>query len=316
MRTSGVGLGLAAVSAACFGTSGSFATSLMAAGWSAGAAVAARVGIAAVILTVPALVQLRGRWGQLRRGLPSVLAYGAFAVGLAQLFFFNAVEHLSVGVALLLEYSGTLLVVAWMWLRHGQRPRPRTIAGAALAITGLVLALDALGGQRVDAVGVLWGLGAATGLAVYFVLSSHTDDQLPPVAMAWAGLSLGTLVLVAAGATGAVPMHASTSDADFSGHRTSFLVPVAALSLVAAVLAYCAGIGAARRLGARLASFVGLAEVLFAVLFAWALLGQRPDAVQGIGGVIVLAGIALVKAGEREEPGTGGVPEPVLEPAG
>jgi hypothetical protein len=35
-------------------------------------------------------------------------------------------------------------------------------------------------------------------------------------------------------------------------------------------------LGAARRLGARLVSFIGLAEVLFAVLFAWALLGGCP----------------------------------------
>jgi hypothetical protein len=34
-----------------------------------------------------------------------------------------------VGVALLLEYLGVVLVVAWMWLRHGQRPGWLTIAG-------------------------------------------------------------------------------------------------------------------------------------------------------------------------------------------
>src|SRR3989442_8047428 len=111
MRASSAGLGLALLSAATFGTSGTFAASLMAAGWSPGAAVAARIGIAALVLTIPALVQLRGRWGMVRRSLPAVLGYGLFAVAGAQLFFFNAVEHLSVGVALLLEYSGTLLVV-------------------------------------------------------------------------------------------------------------------------------------------------------------------------------------------------------------
>jgi drug/metabolite transporter (DMT)-like permease len=80
----------------------------------------------------------------------------------------------------------------------------------------------------------------------------------------------------------------------------SWVVPVAGLALVAAAFAYCAGIAAARRLGARLASFVGLAEVLFAVLFAWLLLDQRPGLSQVVGGVIVLAGIALVRLDERE----------------
>ena len=53
------GLGLALVSAATFGTSGSFASSLLTAGWSAGAAVTVRVVIAAVALTIPALFALR-----------------------------------------------------------------------------------------------------------------------------------------------------------------------------------------------------------------------------------------------------------------
>jgi drug/metabolite transporter (DMT)-like permease len=76
-------------------------------------------------------------------------------------------------------------------------------------------------------------------------------------------------------------------------------VPVLGLSLIAAVIAYVAGIGAARRLGAKLASFIGMTEVLFAILFAWLALGQLPTPIQFAGGAFILAGIALVRAGER-----------------
>ena len=55
-----------------------------------------------------------------------------------QLFYFNAIERMPVGVALLLEYLGRVLVVGWLWLRHGQRPRRLTVAGAAASIAGLV----------------------------------------------------------------------------------------------------------------------------------------------------------------------------------
>lgn len=292
------GLGLAALSAATFGTSGSFASSLMDTGWTPGAAVTVRVGVAAVLLTVPALMQLRGRWGLLRRSLPVVIAYGLVAVAGCQLFFFNAVEHLSVSVALLLEYSGTMLVVLWLWLRHAQRPRRLTVFGGLTAVVGLVLVLDLTGDQRADLVGVLWGLAAATGLAVFFLLSARTGDLLPPIVMAWAGMVVGTLSLGVFGLTGLISFGAGTRDADVAGHRTSWLVPVLGLSLVAAVIAYTAGIGAARRLGAKVASFVGLTEVLFAALWAWLLLGQRPTPLQAIGGVVVLAGIALVRADE------------------
>jgi drug/metabolite transporter (DMT)-like permease len=272
--------------------------------------VTVRIGVAALVLTVPALLQLRGRWHLLRRDLPSIVAYGLLAVAGAQLFFFNAVDHVSVGVALLLEYSGTLLVVGWAWARYGQRPRRLTIVGAVLSIAGLVLVLDLTGSQRVDGIGVLWGLAAAAGLACYFILSSRVDGGLPPIAMAWAGMVVGGAALLVAGLAGAIPMRASTADADFNGHHTPWWVPVLGMSVVAAVIAYAAGIGAARRLGARLASFIGLTEVLAAVLFAWLLLGQRPSLLQGVGGVVVLAGIALVRADDRDP---AAAPEPELE---
>ena len=303
-RIGAAGLGLAVLSAATFGVSGPFADSLMAAGWTPGAAVIFRIGIAAVVLTVPAMRSLHGHRVLLRRdNVVAAVAYGLLAVALPQLFFFNAVHHLSVGVALLLEYSGTLLVVLWMWGRHGQRPTPLTVAGGVLALGGLVLVLDLTGTQRVDVVGVLWALGAAVGLAAYFVLSSQGDsgqrnDELPPLAMAWAGMVVAALALVLLALVGLVPFDAATRDVRLAGHSTSWLVPVLGLSLVAAVIAYVTGIAAARRLGARVASFVGLAEVLFAILFAWALLDQRPSALQGVGAVVVLAGIALVRWGD------------------
>lgn len=298
VRAGASGLGLAVVSAATFGTSGSFADALMTSGWTPGGAVTVRVGIAALVLTLPALVALRRRWHLLRRSWSAVVIYGAVAVAGCQLFFFNAVEHLSVGVALLLEYSGTLLVVLWMWARHGQRPSRLTVLGGLLALAGLVLVLDLTGPQHVDVVGVLWGLGAATGLATFFVLSARSGELIPPVTMAWAGMALGTVLLVLFAVVGAVPFRVGTAEVDFAGHRTSWVVPVVGLSLIAAVIAYTSGIAAARRLGARVASFVGLAEVLFAILFAWLLLDQQPSTLQLVGGVVVLGGIALVRAGD------------------
>src|SRR6266700_1185714 len=60
------GVSVAVVSAATFGTSGTFGTSLLDAGWTPATAVLARVALAALIVTVPAVLALRGRWGLLR----------------------------------------------------------------------------------------------------------------------------------------------------------------------------------------------------------------------------------------------------------
>ena len=294
----GAGLGLAILSAASFGTSGSFARALSEAGWSPGAEVAARVSLAALLLVIPGVLALRGRLPALRRGGSAIMFYGVVAVAGCQLCYFNAIQHLSIGVALLIEYLGTVLVVLWMWLRHGHAPRRLTIIGTVLAIAGLVLVLDLTSAQHVDALGVAWALGAALGLAAYYVLSGDGDTGVPPIAFASGGMIVGAVALFGLGAIGALPLHATFGDVSLAGRAVAWWLPVLGLGLVAAAIAYVTGIGAARLLGAKLASFVGLTEVLFAVLFAWLFLGELPTAIQLAGGALILVGVAVVRADE------------------
>ncbi|SCL62733.1 Threonine/homoserine efflux transporter RhtA [Micromonospora citrea] len=311
----GLGLGLALLSAVTFATSGTFARSLIDAGWSAESAVAVRVGVAALVVAVPAVLSLRGRWDVLRRNLAAIGVFGLLGVATAQVCFFNAVRYLPVGVALLLEYLGIVLVVGWMWLVHGQRPRRLTVAGSVAALAGLFFVLDLTGAGRLDAVGVLWGLGAAVGLAGYFVLAGRVDEELPSVAMASGGMAVGAAVLLLLGAVGALPLRVAFGEVTFAGQRTSWLVPVVGLSLIAAVVAYLAGIAGTRILGARLSSFVGLTEVMFAVLIAWLVLGELPTVVQLLGGALIVAGVALVRVDELRAPRADDPQPQVAEPA-
>ncbi|WP_089157423.1 EamA family transporter [Micromonospora sp. NBS 11-29] len=309
---SGAGLGLALLSALTFATSGTFARPLITGEWSAVAVVIARVGIAALVLAVPALLALRGRWPVLRRNALTVLLFGLLGVALAQACFFNAVRLLPVGVALLLEYLGIVLVVGWMWLVHGQRPRFLTVAGSLAALCGLVFVLDLTGAGRLDPVGVLWGLGAGIGLAGYFVIAGRLDAELPSVVVASGGMAVGALVLLLLGAVGALPLAAGTADVSFAGHQMSWLVPIIGLSLIAAVVAYLTGVAGTRLLGARLSAFVGLTEVMFAVLIAWLVLSELPSAIQLVGGAFIVGGVALVRLDELR---AGPEPTPPAAPA-
>jgi drug/metabolite transporter (DMT)-like permease len=294
------GLGFAVVSAMAFGLSGALAKGLLDAGWSAGSAVAARVTIAALVLLVPAAVSLRGRWTLLRRNLPLVVGYGLVAVAGCQLAYFNAVVHMQVGVAILIEYTAPVAVIGWLWLRHGQRPGLLTLAGAALAAVGLVLVLDLISGADLSAPGVVWALLAMVGAATYFVLSANEDNGLPPIVLAAGGLVLGAAALLLAGLVGVVDMSWSTRPVEYSDVTVAWWLPLLGLGAVTAAVAYVTGIAASRRLGSRLASFAALLEVLFALIFAWLLLGELPRAVQFLGGVLILAGVVVVKLGERD----------------
>ena len=246
------------------------------------------------------MVALRGRWDLLRRHAGIVVAYGVLAVAGAQFCFFAAVQHMQVGPALMIEYTAPATVVVWLWLRQGQRPGPVTLVGAALAALGLVLVLDLVSGADLSLPGVLWSLGAMVGAASFFLISADESTGLPPLALAAGGLVVGGAAL---GLLGLV-----RADADDGRHRLRRRTPAApwrggcrslALGLVTAALSYTTGIAAIRRLGSRLASFVALSEVVAAVLWAWLLVGELPRPVQLVGGLLILAGVAGVKLGER-----------------
>ena len=295
------GTALAVLSAGTFGTSGIFGSALISSGWSPAAAAIARLAGAAFLLTVPAVVQLRGRWALLRREAGKVLIYGLVAIAGGQLFYFNAIESIPIGLAVLLEYLGVVLVVGWLWAVRGQRPGRLTVAGVVTVIAGLALLADMAGASQINPIGIIWGLLEAVSLAVYFLLAAAVGEEvLPPLVMAWGGLCTGAAFLAVAAGTGVLHVIAHADDVELLHRQVSWIVPVLELSLVSTVIAYVAGIAAARRLGAKLASFTGMAEVFFAVLFAWLLLGQLPSPMEFTGGAFMLVGVILVRIDETK----------------
>lgn len=297
-----LGLPLAIGAAFAFGMSGGWARGLIDAGWTPGAAVTARIWVAALALLIPTILTLRGRWHLLRRNAGIIAAYGLLAVTATQLFYFQAVAVMDVGLALLIEYTAPVAVILWLWIRRGEKPSRRSILGAAIAFVGLVLMLDIVAGADVNVAGILWALGAMVGAATYFVLSAKADTGLPPLALAGSGLLLGAVGLTIAGAVGILPIAWSTDDIAYRFGTVPWFVPVLAMGVLATALAYLLGIASTRMLGSRLASFVALAEVVAALLFGWLLLGQLPDLLQALGGALVLAGVVVVKLGEPAPP--------------
>lgn len=296
------GVWIALASSAVFGLSGSFAKSLLEAGWTPGAAVAIRMLGAALVLLVPALVLLRGRWSTLRSNWRTIMLFGLFGVAGCQLFYFNAVSTLSVGVALLLEYLAPVLIVLWLWVSTRRTPRTATIAGSLLSLAGLVLVLDVAGGMKLDVGGVLWGLGAAVCLVIYFFITAKQNEGLPPLVLAAGGMLVGGVTMLALGAVRVLPMRFSLADTHLATWHTPWWVPLVGLIVFSTVLAYVSGIMAARALGTTVASFVSLTEVLFAVIWAWLLLGELPAGIQLTGGALIVAGVLLVRLDELWAP--------------
>jgi drug/metabolite transporter (DMT)-like permease len=170
-------------------------------------------------------------------------------------------------------------------------------------MVGLLLVLDlAGGGAHVSIVGVAWGLVAAVCLTMYFLLSDNIDAELPPIAFAGVGLIVGAVVLWTAGLLGLIGLSRGATEVGLAGSTVPWWMPVLVIAVLAAAFAYVSGIVAVRMLGAKVASFVALTEVLFAVLFAWMLLGELPHPIQLGGGVLVVAGLVAVRTDESRPP--------------
>ncbi|MCT7658129.1 EamA family transporter [Mycobacterium deserti] len=299
-----VGLMFAIGSAFAFGSSGPFAKSLMGAGWSPTAAVTARLALGALVLAIFASIVRPGWHREALRHAKAVIAYGAIPIAGAQLFYYNAVAHLSVGVALLLEYTAPIIVVAWVWATTRRRPSALTLTGVVIAIAGIMFVLDVFSGAHINVAGVAWGLAAAVCAACYFVMSDRVGSDgegLNPVTLAAGGLIVGAAAVALFGASGAMPLTFTANDAVVAGWTTSWVVPVIALGVVATAVAYTTGIAGISRLRPRFASLVGLSEVMFAVVAAWILVGEAITVMQALGGIIVLLGLALARQGDRSE---------------
>ncbi|MGH3391192.1 MAG: EamA family transporter [Actinomadura sp.] len=295
------GLGLAMLSSICFGASGALGKALITAGLSPLQAVWLRIAGAALVL-VPLVLVLRGvaRLRGVRRFAPQLLLYGATGVAGCQAFYFVAASRLPVGVAILLEFTGPVLVLGWIRLVR-RLPVHRTAAvGVAVAMVGLACVVQVWSGLRLDALGLAAGLGAAACQAAYFLLVERLTGDIDPLVMTAAGSVVGAVLLTVPAMPWSMPWRILPATVTVGDHTAPAWLLAAWMVVVSTVIAYIAGIAAVQRLSAQVAGAIGYTEAVAATLIAWAVLSERLTTVQLVGGAIVLAGAFIA---QRAAPG-------------
>ncbi|WP_083576504.1 EamA family transporter [Rhodococcus maanshanensis] len=306
------GTGLSVLSAFTFGLSGPFAKSLMGVGWSPGGTVLARIAGAAVVMLVVAAIADPAGLRTAHRHARTIVLYGLMAVAGVQASFFLALQYLSVGVALMIQFLAPLLVIGWAWATRGERPGAVTLLGTGLALAGAVGVLDMFGSVEVSLAGVAWSAISMVCLACFFVISDRTSETFSPLVLTATGMSVGAVAIGCVGLLGVLPLSVTAAETTLGSVQLAWFVPLALLILVSTVVAYLSGSAAVARIGPTLTSLILLTEVLFAVLASLLLLGESMSPVQIVGGAGVLGGIALARLG-----GAGGrrPPLPAPQPA-
>jgi drug/metabolite transporter (DMT)-like permease len=308
------GLGLGVFSSMAFGTSGAFGKALIGAGLAPLQASWVRIAGATMVLVPVALaLRWRGAAASVLRQWRLLLPYGLLGVTGCQTFYFVAASRLPVGVAILLEFTGPVLVVGWTRFVLGTALPRSAAAGVAIALAGLACVVEVWDGLRLDLLGVLAGLAAAACQAAFFLIADRSSGRIDPLVMTAAGFSVATVTLAVFTPPWHIPWHELTGGVAFGEHTAPGWLLAALLILISTVIAYVASVAAVHRLSAPVASAVGYVEAVAAAVFAWLTLGEHLSPVQLAGGAIVLAGAFVAQRSVApREPAV--VPAPLPEP--
>ena len=219
-----------------------------------------------------------------RRDLPALLVLGV-VTGFMTTFFLAAVDRISLGTAVAIEFLGPLTLAGVM-----SRNR-RALIWPLLALVGVVLLTEPWHGE-IDLAGVGFALAAGACWALYNFFTQRVGDRFAGIS----GLSL--TIPIAAVAT--LPLGLPQV---LGGDVAWWVLPAAAgIALITPVIAFGLEMLALRRMTHTAFGTLLSIEPAFGVLIGLIVLAQTPTLVQLAGiALVVIAGAAAQRGGGRED---------------
>ncbi|MFT4196157.1 MAG: DMT family transporter [Ottowia sp.] len=221
-----------------------------------------------------------------RKALPAI---GAL-VAVQSLCLYSAVARLPVALALLVFNSFPLTTALWARVLYRHRPERAVLLAMPVILFGLVLALDVLGAasglgaagqwRRIGA-GVAFALGASLVFGLALVLTQHEAGGLDGRVRTFGTMSMvGVLAAAGALATGGFAWPAGSTG--WWGLALLTLLYGTGITILFTVLP---------RLGVVGNSAIMNVEPVFALVLAWAVLGQAIAPVQVLGALLVVGAV-------------------------
>lgn len=218
------------------------------------------------------------------RALPAI----GLLIAVQSLCLYSAVARLPVALALLAFNTYPLWTALWARVAYGHRAERRVLLAMPVMLLGLALALDVLGATSgLGALGQWHRMGAGVGFAMAaaatfglaLVLTQHEAGSLDGRLRTATTMSIvGLIALLAAALQGG--LHLPNAPAGWVGLTLLTLLYGIAFTIMFTVLP---------RLGVVGNSAIMNVEPIFALVLAWAILGQHVATVQVLGGLIVVS---------------------------
>lgn len=195
-----------------------------------------------------------------------------------------SIDRIGVGPAVGLEFLAPVLVVTWDRVAGHAHPRPLTWAAVAGAVIGVALLVQIGDLESLDTVGVLAGLVAAIGLAVYLRLGQHVGAIVGGFPLAAGALTIGGAIgfVIAGPWSMSIPSDPVVIWSVVILGSIGFAVP---LSME---------ISALSRVPARIIGVVITIEPVAAAVTAWIFLDQMLGASQIVGLILIVIAVGAV----------------------
>lgn len=269
-------------------------------------------GAMVILVVIVAIVRPRA-FKVTRKELPFLVAYGVLAFTLVQFLYFFTISRLPVGIGTLLAFLAPIIVALYVKFVRKQPVRNRIWIAIGLTLLGLGLVAQVWQGATLDTIGVLSGLLLAFFLALYWVLGESGQSNRDALSLTMWGFIFSTATWSIIAPWNRFPFETLTQNA--APMRPGWPgLPIWLIMLIGivfgTVIAFLLVLGSLRRLGAARAGIVGTSEPVWAGLLAMVFLGETLTPVQGLGGLIVVAGIIVAETSRAQHVTTGEFPVP------
>lgn len=232
-----------------------------------------------------------------RLALPGI----ALLIGAQSICLYSSVARLPVALALLAFNTYPLWTALWARLVYRHRAERRVLLAMPVMLAGLALALDVFGAasglgaagqwQRIGA-GVAFALAAAATFGMALVLTQHEAGEVDGRLRTVSTMAIVALIALAAAAAQGGPRWPDAA-AGWWGLAGLTLLYGTGITILFTVLP---------RLGVVGNSAIMNVEPIFALVLAWAVLGQAIAPVQVAGGLIVVATVVWLGWQARPKP--------------
>jgi drug/metabolite transporter (DMT)-like permease len=226
-----------------------------------------------------------------------LVSYGIIGIAMVQALYFLAISRMHVSIALLIEFTAPVWIVVYLRVVKRKHVPNQMWLALVLALTGLALIAQIWDGLTLDGIGVIAGFGASFALAFYFLcgesLSGVRDNQsITMWGFFFAGFAWCLVLPIWSFPfdvfTASIPLEGALEGSNAPGW-----VLILYVVLIGTILPYLCVMVGLKNLKASTTSAFGLLEPIFAGIVAWFWFSESWNAIQLIGGAVVIAGIYM-----------------------